>query len=170
MYQQNIAWYIFFSCFLKVKELKGNQFTPEAYSLLIGAMPLLKTLTCDLFDPVGDILHISLGLRHTGLSLTHISLNCRNVSQNFVSHMILESLRDVIRDRIPASREDRAEGPGITSWWCGEFNKDLQSDCHNDRNHVSIARFQETLTHKGICKPSKLQLNIMWTSGYLVPF
>ena len=76
-------------------------------------MPLLKTLTCELADPDADILQISLGLHHTGASLTCIYLYCKNERKNFVSEMSMASLCDAIRDRASTLEKVVLEGMGF---------------------------------------------------------
>ena len=69
-------------------------------------MPQLKRLSCELDDPDADILQISLGLRHTGASLTHIHLQYQSSTRWCkVSDRVMESLCEAIRDRAPCLEE-----------------------------------------------------------------
>ena len=93
-----------------VRELTTRHLTSDSYRGLIGSLPGLNkmgSLGNDIYlaNPDADIAQISLGLRHTGASLTYIHLDGEDAAQRVVSDASMRSLCDVIRDR--ATRLER---------------------------------------------------------------
>ena len=86
-----------------VRELETRHLTSDSYSGLIGSLPGLNKMGYPyriyLANPDADIAQISLGLRHTGASLTYIRLDGYDAAQRVVSDASMRSLCDVIRDR-----------------------------------------------------------------------
>ena len=90
-----------------VRKLHTRRLTSDSYRGLIGSLPGLNKMgywegsnynDIYLTTPDADIAQISLGLRHTGASLTEILLDGSNAAQRVVSDTSMRSLCDVIRD------------------------------------------------------------------------
>ena len=90
-----------------VRELGTRRLTSDSYGGLIGSLPGLNKMgywegstynDIYLTTPDADIAQISLGLRHTGASLTEIRLSGEDAAQRVVSDASMRSLCDVIRD------------------------------------------------------------------------
>ena len=85
-----------------VRELHTRHLTSDSYRGLIGSLPGLNKMGYPyriyITNPDADIAQISLGLRHTGASLTHICLDGEDAAQRVVSDASMRSLCDVIRD------------------------------------------------------------------------
>ena len=89
-----------------VRKLSTRHLTSDSYRGLIGSLPGLNKMGfydddwyyIYLTNPDADIAQISLGLRHTGASLTEIYLDGEDAAQRVVSDASMRSLCDVIRD------------------------------------------------------------------------
>ena len=100
-----------------VRELGTRHLTSDSYRGLIGSLPGLNKMGyCErdymhklilLTNPDADITQISLGLRHTGASLTDIVLDGADAVQRVVSDASMRSLCDVIRDHSTRLEEIR---------------------------------------------------------------
>ena len=93
---------------IQVRRLQAESVTSHSWSGLIGSLPGLKEIgeirsykCISLTNPDADIAQISLGLRNTGASLTHIWLSglIAHAHHRVVSEASLRSLCDVIIDR-----------------------------------------------------------------------
>ena len=98
-----------------VEKIHVSYLRSNSYNGLITSLPGLKVIgnPCYLSKCDADIAQISLALRNSGGSLTHIYLDGQHAFQQLVSNESMKKLCDVIRDQTARLQEIKLWNMGI---------------------------------------------------------